>query len=96
MSLTYAEVEHVARLARLRLSPEELERMRSQLSDILESIALLQEVDVSGIPITAQVTGLTSVMRPDSIVGSLTSEQALANAPDQQYGMFRVKAVFEE
>jgi aspartyl-tRNA(Asn)/glutamyl-tRNA(Gln) amidotransferase subunit C len=96
MSLTYADVEHVARLARLRLSPEELEQMRGQLSDILESIALLQEVDVSGVPITAQVTGLASIMRPDIIVGALTPEQALANAPDTQSGMFRVRAVFEE
>ncbi|NTW03729.1 MAG: Asp-tRNA(Asn)/Glu-tRNA(Gln) amidotransferase subunit GatC [Oscillochloris sp.] len=96
MSLTYPEVEHVARLARLRLSPEELEQMRGQLSDILDYIAMLQEVDVSGVPITAQVTGLVSVMRPDRVIGTLTSEQVLANAPDAQNGMFRVRAVFDE
>lgn len=96
MPLTSAEVEHVARLARLHLDPEELERMRSQLSDILESIALLQEVDVSGVPITAQVTGLASVMRPDIVTGKLTPEQALANAPDKLNNLFRVRAVFEE
>jgi aspartyl-tRNA(Asn)/glutamyl-tRNA(Gln) amidotransferase subunit C len=96
MSLTYAEVEHVARLARLRLSSKELEQMRGQLSDILDYIAMLQEVDVSGVPITAQVTGLTSVMRPDVVTGQLTSDEALSNAPDKQDGMFRVKAVFEE
>ena len=96
MSLTSAEVEHVARLARLHLSPEELERMRSQLSDILDSIALLQEVDVSGVPLTSQVTGLASVMRPDIVIGALTPEQALANAPDKMNNMFRVRAVFEE
>jgi aspartyl-tRNA(Asn)/glutamyl-tRNA(Gln) amidotransferase subunit C len=96
MSLTYAEVEHVAHLARLRLSPEELEQMRGQLSDILDYIAMLQEVDVSGVPITAQVTGLVSVMRPDVVTGLLTPEEALANAPEKQDGMFRVKAVFEE
>jgi aspartyl-tRNA(Asn)/glutamyl-tRNA(Gln) amidotransferase subunit C len=96
MSLTYTEVEHVARLARLRLSPEELERMRGQLSDILDSIALLQEVDVSGVPITAQVTGLASIMRPDIVTDILTTEQALANAPDKLNDMFRGRAVFEE
>jgi aspartyl-tRNA(Asn)/glutamyl-tRNA(Gln) amidotransferase subunit C len=96
MSLTYTEVEHVARLARLHLSTEELAQMTGQLSDILDYIAMLQEVDVSGVPTTAQVTGLVSVMRPDVVVGQLTSEEALANAPDKQDGMFRVKAVFEE
>lgn len=96
MALTSAEVEHVARLARLSLSSDELERMRGQLSDILDYIAMLQEVDVEGVPPTAQVTGLTSVMRPDEVVGQLTREQVLANAPDQDAGMFRVKGVFDE
>lgn len=96
MSLTSAEVSHVARLARLRLSAEELEQMRGQLSDILDYIAMLQEVDVTGVPITAHITGLSSVLRPDVVVGSLTPDQVLANAPDAQDGMFRVRAVFDE
>ena len=96
MALTSAEVAHVARLARLSLSPEELERMRSQLSNILEYIELLQEVDVTGIEPTAQVTGLATVLRPDAVTERLTREQALANAPEQRDGMFRVRAVFEE
>jgi len=96
MSLTSAEVTHVARLARLRLSPEELEQMRGQLSDILDYIAMLQEVDVTGVPITAQVTGLTTVLRPDAVTGKLTPAQVLANAPDAQDDMFRVRAVFDE
>jgi aspartyl-tRNA(Asn)/glutamyl-tRNA(Gln) amidotransferase subunit C len=96
MALTNSEVEHVARLARLSLDPAELERMRSQLSNILDYIAMLQEVDTEGVPLTAQVTGLTSVMRPDQVIGALSREQALSNAPDQSEGAFRVKAVFEE
>jgi len=96
VSLTYTEVEYVARLARLRLSPEELEQMRGQLSHILDYIAMLQDVDVSGVPTTAHVTGLVSVLRPDVVTGKLTPGEALANAPDRQDGMFRVKAVFEE
>jgi aspartyl-tRNA(Asn)/glutamyl-tRNA(Gln) amidotransferase subunit C len=95
MSLTTTEVEHVARLARLRLSPEELERMRSQLSNILDYIAMLQEVDVAGVPPTAQVTGLTTVLRADHAAAALSVEQALANAPDKRDGMFRVRAVFD-
>jgi aspartyl-tRNA(Asn)/glutamyl-tRNA(Gln) amidotransferase subunit C len=96
MALSPQEVAHVARLARLSLSADELELMRSQLSDILSQIAMLQEVDVSGVPPTAQVTELTTVMRPDVVTEQLTPESALANAPDQRDGMFRVKGVFEE
>ncbi|MFV9503125.1 MAG: Asp-tRNA(Asn)/Glu-tRNA(Gln) amidotransferase subunit GatC [Oscillochloridaceae bacterium umkhey_bin13] len=96
MALTTAEVEHVARLARLQLNSDELEQMRGQLSDILAYIELLQEVDVAGVAATAQVTGLTTVLRPDEVKGALSREAVLANAPDQHEGMFRVKAVFEE
>jgi len=70
--------------------------MQAQLSAILDYIAMLQEVDVSNVPPTAQVTGLTTVWRPDVVGEMLTQEQALANAPDQQDGMFRVRAVFDE
>jgi len=96
MSLTLAEVEHVAKLARLRLSAEELEQMQSQLSNILDYINMLSEVDVQDVPATAQVTDLLNVMRPDDVRPSLPREDVLANAPDQQDGMFRVKALFEE
>lgn len=96
MALTSAEVAHVARLARLSLSEDELERMRSQLSNILAYIELLQEVDVEGVEPTAQVTGLSTVLRADAVTDGLTREQVLANAPDQREGMFRVKGVFEE
>jgi aspartyl-tRNA(Asn)/glutamyl-tRNA(Gln) amidotransferase subunit C len=96
MAISEAEVRHVARLARLALSDEEIAVMQAQLSAILDYIAMLQEVDVSDVPPTAQVTGLTTVWRPDVVGEMLTQEQALANAPDQQDGMFRVRAVFDE
>ncbi|WP_322489135.1 Asp-tRNA(Asn)/Glu-tRNA(Gln) amidotransferase subunit GatC [Chloroflexus sp.] len=96
MSLSEAEVRHVARLARIALSDEEIAVMRAQLSAILDYIAMLQEVDLRNVPPTAQVTGLTTVWRPDVVGEMLTQAQALANAPDQQDGMFRVRAVFEE
>lgn len=96
MALTIEEVEHVARLARLRLSAEELEQMRTDLSRILGYIDMLKEVDVSDVPPTAQVTDLFNVMREDQARPSLPREDALANAPEQQDGMFRVKAIFEE
>jgi aspartyl-tRNA(Asn)/glutamyl-tRNA(Gln) amidotransferase subunit C len=96
MSLTLTEVEHVARLARMRLSTEELERMRVQLSAVLDYVNTLQEVDVTGVEPTAQVTGLTSLMRDDTPHPALSREQVLANAPDQRDGMFRVRAIFDE
>jgi aspartyl-tRNA(Asn)/glutamyl-tRNA(Gln) amidotransferase subunit C len=96
MALTQAEVEHVARLARMRLQPEEIEQMRVQLSAILDYIETLQEVDVTGVPTTEQITGIQTLMRPDEVTGALSQEQVLANAPDQHDGMFRVKAIFDE
>jgi aspartyl-tRNA(Asn)/glutamyl-tRNA(Gln) amidotransferase subunit C len=96
MSLTIKEVEHVAHLARLRLAPDELEKMRTDLSHILDYIDMLKEVDVSDVPPTAQVTDLVNVMRADLVRPSLPREDVLANAPDQQDGMFRVKPIFEE
>ena len=95
MALTTPEVEHVAHLARLRLSPEELEKMRAQLSNILEHFEMLQELDVSAVPPTAQVTNLQNVMRADEVRPSLSRDDVLFNAPDQQDGMFRVKAILE-
>jgi aspartyl-tRNA(Asn)/glutamyl-tRNA(Gln) amidotransferase subunit C len=96
MALTIAEVEHVAHLARLRLSADELEKMRIDLSAILDHIDMLKEVDVSDVAPTAQVTDLFNVMREDVVRSSLPREDVLLNAPDQRDGMFRVKAIFEE
>ena len=95
MSLNREQVDRVAHLARLRLNDDEMERMRAQLSSILDHIEALKEVDVDDVPITAQVTDLTNVSRPDTIASMLTPEQALAAAPDRQSNYFRVKAVFE-
>ena len=96
MALTTAEVEHVAHLARLRLSADELEKMRTDLSAILAHIDMLKEVDIRDIAPTAQVTDLFNVLREDAVRPSLPREDVLSNAPDQRDGMFRVKAIFEE
>jgi aspartyl-tRNA(Asn)/glutamyl-tRNA(Gln) amidotransferase subunit C len=96
MALTMEEVTHVARLARLRLDSAELERMREQLNAILDYMQMLEQVDVQDVPPTAQVTGLTSVLRTDTISAGLSQEAALANAPAQRKGMFAVRPVFDE
>jgi aspartyl-tRNA(Asn)/glutamyl-tRNA(Gln) amidotransferase subunit C len=94
VALTIEEVKHVAHLARLRLSEEELNKLQIDLSHILDHIDMLKEVDVSDVPPTAQVTDLANVMRDDDIRPSLPREDVLANAPDQRDGMFRVKEIF--
>jgi aspartyl-tRNA(Asn)/glutamyl-tRNA(Gln) amidotransferase subunit C len=93
MPLTSAEVEHVATLARLGLTPEEQEQMREQLSSILEHIAALQEVDTDDIPPTAQVIARANVFRDDEVRPSLPRHAVLANAPRQRDGFFEVDAV---
>ncbi len=95
MALTLDEVRHVARLARLRLSEDELEQMREQLSEILDAVNTLQEVDVEGVPPTAQVTDVVNVVRPDEVRPSLPLEEALGGAPRREGDFFKVKPVFE-
>lgn len=95
MALTLEEVRHVARLARLRLTDAELEEMQQQLSSILEHVDALQEVDVTGIAPTAQVTDVVNVVRPDEVRPSLPVEAALSGAPHREGDFFKVKPVFE-
>lgn len=96
MKLSPEEVDHVAMLARLGLTPEERERMREQLSSILEHIGRLQELDTEAIPPTAQVITLQNVLRDDEVQPSLSVEDVLKNAPQQEDDMFKVNAVLEE
>jgi aspartyl-tRNA(Asn)/glutamyl-tRNA(Gln) amidotransferase subunit C len=94
--LTREEVQHVAALAYLRFSPEELEHLRGQLDSILEHINQLQEVDTAAIPPTAQVIALTSVLRDDTVRPSLPTAVALANTPRVEENFIKVDAVLEE
>lgn len=96
MSLTTADVEHIAHLARLELTADEIEQYRRQLSDILEHFAVLAQVDTSAIAPTASVLPLRSVMRRDAVQPGLSTGDALANAPDSDNGFFRVPAIFGE
>jgi aspartyl-tRNA(Asn)/glutamyl-tRNA(Gln) amidotransferase subunit C len=95
-TISRSDVEHVARLARLGLTDDELERMAEQLNRILDAIAVLQEVDTSAIGPTAQVIPLENVMREDEARPSLAREAALANAPMREGPMLRVAEVLEE
>lgn len=96
MHLTIDQVRHVAELAKLHLSEAELTLYAGQLSAILDYAARLQEVDTSHVPPTPYVLPLTNVTAADTPAPSFDNDVALANAPDQAGGFFRVRAVFEE
>lgn len=95
MKLSLAEVEHIAALARLRLTGDEKARYRDQLSEILEYAARLQAVDTSGISPTSSVLPARSVLRVDQPREGLSLEEVLRNAPDSEKGQFRVPPVLE-
>jgi aspartyl-tRNA(Asn)/glutamyl-tRNA(Gln) amidotransferase subunit C len=96
MQLSRDDVEHVALLARLALTDDEIERLRTELASILENVAAFGELDLSSIPPSAQVIPRTNVMREDIAGACLPREQALANALETEDGFFRVPAVFDE
>jgi aspartyl-tRNA(Asn)/glutamyl-tRNA(Gln) amidotransferase subunit C len=87
------EVLHVARLARLALSDEEVERFRGQLSAILEAVGKVSELDLEGVPPTSHPLDLVNVLAADEPSSSLAREDALANAPDPERGFFGVPPV---
>ena len=88
-------VIHVAGLARLGLSEQDVETFRTQLSSILQNIAILHEADVSGVSPTAHASRLTNIMREDIPQPSYPPEVLLANAPDQEDNCLKVNAVLE-
>ncbi len=95
MKLSLDEVEHIAELARLRLSEDEKARYREQLSEILDYAARLQAVDTSGISPTSSVLPARSVLRKDEPRPGLSLEEVLHNAPETEKGQFRVPPVLE-
>jgi aspartyl-tRNA(Asn)/glutamyl-tRNA(Gln) amidotransferase subunit C len=90
------DVRHVARLARLALSDDEVERYGSQLADLLQHVDQLKELDTDSVPATAQVIASRNVMRDDEVRPSLPRDAALAGAPQPQHGFFRVPKIIAE
>ncbi len=95
MKLSRDEVLHIALLARLGLTETEVDKLSEQLSNILENFEVLQQVDTSGIPPTAQAIALQNVMKEDKEAASLPPDQILANAPQRDGDFFKVRAVLE-
>jgi len=96
MAISREEVEKVSLLARLVLSEAELERMTAQLSQILDYMDLLGEVDTEGVAPMAHALDVANVFRPDEVRPSLAREAALANAPSRDDECYRVPAVLGE
>lgn len=96
MSLTREEVLHIAKLARVGLSEDDVAVFQEQLSEILGHFEALQKVPTDGVPPTSHPLPLESVMRADEVTPSLSRDEVLANAPLADEDRFRVRAVLEE
>lgn len=89
-------VQHVARLANLKLGEKEISKFQKQLVEILDYVNQLNQVNTKGVEPTNQVTGLENVSREDNPRPSLSQNEVLTNAKSKERGMFKIKAIFEE
>lgn len=96
MKLSREEVRHLALLVHLGLTEDEIERLREQLSNILENFEILQQVDTTNVPPTAHCIALQNVLRDDESAPSLSPEDVLSNAPNREENYFRVRPVLEQ
>ena len=94
--ITAEQVAHLANLARIDLSAEEITRLTTELGQIVDSVAKVAEVATPDVPTTSHPMPLTNVFRADTVVPSLTVEQALSGAPDRDGDKFRVPAILDE
>jgi aspartyl-tRNA(Asn)/glutamyl-tRNA(Gln) amidotransferase subunit C len=90
------DIRYVARLARIALSNEEVERFSEQLGDLLDHVNALSELDVTAVSATAQVVESRNVERPDDVKGCLDREVVLGQAPQREGGFFRVPRIIAE
>jgi aspartyl-tRNA(Asn)/glutamyl-tRNA(Gln) amidotransferase subunit C len=95
MSATDFDIQHVAHLARLELTPEEERKLRAQLNQILGYIEKLKELGVSNAEPTAHAVPMVNVTRPDEVRPSLSNEEALRNAAAKAGGLFIVPKIVE-
>ena len=93
MKLSKKEVEHIAQLARLKLTDEDMATYSQQLSDILDYVDKMQTVDTKDVEPTSQVTGLTNVMREDKIIESGINEELVSLSPDSDNGYVKVPKI---
>jgi aspartyl-tRNA(Asn)/glutamyl-tRNA(Gln) amidotransferase subunit C len=95
MKLSYEQVRHIAWLARLGLSEEEVEKFSLQLSNILENFEILNQVDTANVPPATHTIPLQNVFRKDDVAKSYSQAEILSNAPKQEGNCFKVQAILE-
>ena len=95
MKLSYKQVRHIAWLARLGLSEEEVEKFSLQLSNILENFEILKEVDTADVPPATHTIPLQNVFRKDDVAESYSQAEILSHAPKQEGDCFKVQAILE-
>ena len=95
-AISRSEVEHLARLARIDMTDEELDRMAGQLDAVLDAVAQVSSVVTDDVPATSHPVPLTNVTRPDVVRPGITAEEALAGAPASEDGRFRVPQILGE
>jgi aspartyl-tRNA(Asn)/glutamyl-tRNA(Gln) amidotransferase subunit C len=90
MAIDREQLRHVAHLARLELSDEELERLGAQLNDIIEAVSKVSELDLSDVPATSHPLDVVNVWADDEPRPCLTVDEAFANAPEREGDYFKV------
>ena len=95
MKLSHEQVKHIAWLARLGLSEEEVERFSLQLSNILENFEILKQVDTTIVPPATHTIPLQNIFRKDDVAESYSQAEILSNAPKQTEKCFKVQAILE-
>ncbi len=96
LQLSEEKVRHVAKLANLTLSEQEVKKFQKELSEVLSYIDLLKKLETKDVEPTAQVTGLQNVFREDEIGESLKTEEVFLNAPPKNKGLFVVKGILKK
>ncbi len=96
MPITRAEVAHLARLARIAMTDDELDRLAGELDVILGAVALVGEVAAADVPPMSHAVPITTVLRADEVRPSLPREEVLAMAPAAEGGRFRVPRILDE
>ena len=96
MKLSRKEVLHIARLARMSITDDEVDKLREQLSDILDNFEVLQQVNTDDVIPTAQSIALNNVIREDTMSASYSPDDILSNAPRREQDYFKIHAVLED
>lgn len=94
--ISRADVEHLAKLAHISMTEQELEKMAQELAVIVDSVATVSEAVSGEVPATSHPLPLTNVFREDEVGHVFTAEQSLLNAPDAEAGRFKVPAILDE